>query len=171
MSRGNRGGRPAKPSRLHVVQGTTTRSDRRFEPRPVGDLTDPPEWMDEDQQAGWRYAIANCPPGLLKLIDRGTLALWVEAENRHRIATMTQSAINRGKRAPYVMRGPDGVLLISPYVDIIDRAAKIMFRAITELGFSPASRPRIKMDTEQMLEDVERNPWAHELRLVGRDDD
>lgn len=171
--KGNRGGRPPKPTALHIIQGTARPArmrKRKAEPQPAGELHEPPEWMGDDLKASWRYVITHSPPGLLKMIDRGALALWVEAENRHRIATMTQAAIDRGKTAPYLVKGPDGLLLVSPYVEIIDRAARVMLRCITELGFSPAARPRIRLDAPDTAADVMRsakaNPWKSELSLL-----
>lgn len=157
-------GRPSKPTALHKLHGTARadRNSRPDEPQPVGELRDPPDWLNESQRAGWQYAIEHSPPGLLKMLDRGALALWVEAEDRHRIASMTQSLLNKNSTAPFLIKGPDGMMM-SPYVDIIDRAAKIMFRAIQELGFSPASRPRIHVAPAASNEP--KNPWAA-LRLI-----
>jgi len=159
-------GRPRKPTAIKALQGTLRKHrENPAEPMPVGDLDEPPEWMDEQQCASWAYAIQHAPPGLLKLLDRGMLALWCEAECRHRLASMTQSLLNRGSSAPYLVKGPDGMMM-SPYVEIIDRAAKIMFRAATEMGFSPAARPRIHLQPEEDFEtEGEVNPW-NVLRLV-----
>ena len=62
--------RPPKPLHLHMVEGTlnVTRHRKRVErePRPVGDITDPPDWLTASQKATWRYAVRHAPPGLLK---------------------------------------------------------------------------------------------------------
>lgn len=167
MSVGNRGGRRFKPTALHKLHGTghTTRMKARAkEPQPVGDLQDPPDWFDKGQQDSWNYVMEHCPKGLLKLLDRGALVLWVEAENRHREASIAQSKLNqRAPEAPYLVKGPDG-LMMSPYVEIIDRAAKVMIRMIGELGFSPAARPRIKMPEDPSKQDT--SPWAR-LRVIS----
>jgi hypothetical protein len=52
----------------------------KSEPKPDGDLSEAPNWLNEYLRAGWAYALANSPPGLLKRIDRGALVAWVVAE-------------------------------------------------------------------------------------------
>lgn len=166
---GNRGGAKPKPTLLHQLHGTA-RKDRNsnpYEPMPLGDLTEPPNWMTDSQQDGWRYAIQHCPRGLLKLLDRGVLTLWVEAEDRHRNASMAQARLNeRGPDLPYLVKGPEG-LMVSPYVEVIDKAAKIMFRCISEMGFSPASRPRLRLvpDQPDAGQQAQADPWAA-LRVI-----
>jgi len=59
---GGPGARP-KPTALHKAQGTyrARRHGRKRadEPMPLGDLTEPPPDLTDDQQGVWRYAIAN----------------------------------------------------------------------------------------------------------------
>lgn len=169
------GGRPPKPTALHKLHGTF-RQDRqgkrrKGEPKPVGDLQAAPTWFTDSQREGWDYAIQHSPAGLLKMIDRGMLVLWVEAEDRHRIATMTQAQLNlRSPTAPFLVKSPIG-MVPSPYVDIIDRAAKIMFRASDAMGFSPVARPRIRMGDAPGDEADKNDPWS-KLRVIpgGRKD-
>jgi P27 family predicted phage terminase small subunit len=161
-----RTGRPPKPTALHKLHGTgrTARiRTRAREPQPVGDLVDAPNWLTASQREGWQYAIRHCPKGLLKLLDRSALVLWVEAEDRHRGAMIAQAMLNaRSPELPWLVKGPDG-LMVSPYVEIIDRAAKIMVRMMTELGFSPVARPRLKLyqtPDDRPQDDPRANPWA-----------
>lgn len=163
-------GRPPKPTALHKLHGTF-REDRQGkrragEPKPIGDLKAAPDWFTESQREGWDYAIRHSPPGLLKMIDRGMLVLWVEAEDRHRIATATQAELNRRSRElPFLIKSPLG-MVPSPYVEIIDRAAKIMFRAADAMGFSPVARPRIRINGGQKAED-KRDPWTRLQVIAG----
>ena len=39
------------------------------EPKPQGDLVDPPDYMPEGAKAAWRYALECAPPHLLKRLD------------------------------------------------------------------------------------------------------
>ncbi len=133
-----RSGRKRKPSLLHQLHGNPgKRPLPKLEPKPTGKLAEPPPWLTESMQEGWRYAIASAPPGLLRLIDRGALLVWVVAENLHRQAVQKQSLLELVVRAPV-----SGQPIQSPYLPIINRQALIMLRAAAELGFSPASRPR-----------------------------
>ena len=163
-----RTGRPPKPTALHRLHGTLRKdrqgAKRAAEPVPLGDLVDAPDWFTPSQREGWDYAIRHCPKGVLKLIDRSALVLWVEAEDRHRGAMIAQATLNRrAPDAPWLVKGPDG-LIVSPYVEIMDRAAKIMVRMMTELGFSPVARPRIRVVPAEaaaadQAPDIRANPW------------
>jgi len=131
-------GRKPKPTQLHVLHGNP--SDKRLprnEPIPPGDLTTPPDWLSDEQKASWRYALSNAPPGMLRRIDRGALAVWTVAEDLHRQATIRQNRIG------LLVEAPGGSAIQSPYLPVINRQALIMLKAASELGFSPVSRPRI----------------------------
>lgn len=132
-------GRKPVPTLLADLHGRPTKTKPNpAEPQPQGDLEAPPDWLSESQKEGWRYAIENAPPGLLKLIDKGALAVWVVAEDLHRQAVKAQSGIGLLVKAPNT-----GTPLQSPYLAIINRQGLIMLKAASELGFSPVSRPRI----------------------------
>jgi P27 family predicted phage terminase small subunit len=159
-------GRRPKPTALHRLHGTYNATDhgkgRQFEPIPLGDLTEPPPDLTESQEAGWRYAIAHMPKGVVKQIDRGILKVWVEAEDRHNTARMMQAMLDQDTKLKLLVKGPLG-LVPSPYNDILDKTAKTLFRAAQELGFSPAARPRLKLyqtPDDKPTDDPRANPWA-----------
>ena len=110
----------------------------KTEPKPVGELSDAPEWLTDSQRASWDYALRCAPPGLLKRIDRGALAVWVVAEDLHRQAVIAQSKTTLLVKTPKVE-----LPIQSPYLPIINRQGLIMLKAASELGFTPVSRPRI----------------------------
>jgi P27 family predicted phage terminase small subunit len=162
-------GRKPTPTNLHQLRGTynVTRhgKDRSGEPKATGDLAAaPPEWMTEAQQAGWRYAIEHAPRGILKAIDRGMLAVWVEAEERHRTAAAMQAQLDQGTKLPLLTKTKDGTAVPSPYIGIMTRAAAIMIKAASELGFSPAARPRLAAQAASSPDD-EQSPWA-QLKVI-----
>jgi len=159
-------GRRPKPTALPKLHGTYNATnhgrDRAHEPVPMGDLEEPPPDLTESQEAGWRYAIANMPKGVVKLIDRGILKVWVEAEDRHNTARMMQAMLDQDTKLKLLVKGPNG-LEPSPYNVILDKCAQTMFRAAQELGFSPAARPRLKLyapPPDKQADDVRNNPWA-----------
>ena len=162
-------GRKPIPTDLHKLRGTlnTTRhgKGRSGEPEAAGDLPpEPPGWMSEGQQAGWRHAVEHAPRGILKAIDRGMLAVWVEAEERHRTAATMQAQLDRGTKLPLLTKTKDGTATASPYLGIMNRTAAIMIKAASELGFSPAARPRLAASATQDLPD-EHSPWAR-LKVI-----
>ena len=160
-------GRSPKPTALHNLHGTLHARHKRSranEPMPEGDLErDPPLGLTPTQADGWRYAVDHMPVGVLKMIDRGLLLVWVEAEDRHRTAMAMQAKLDASSELKLLIKTPSG-LVSSPYVRILDRTAKTMLRAAQELGFSPASRTRVKAPPKSAAVDPT-NPWAM-LRLI-----
>jgi P27 family predicted phage terminase small subunit len=165
-------GRKPIPTELHAIRGThrATRHgrDRAGEPIANGSLEAPPAWLTERQQEGWRYAIAHAPRGLLKPIDRAVLAIWVEAEDRHRTAAMKQAELDRGAQLPLLLKTKEGAIVVSPYVRVMTTAATVMLKAGSELGFSPAARPRLAAGTQDDAEEL--SPWTR-LKVIhgGKD--
>jgi P27 family predicted phage terminase small subunit len=167
-------GRRPKPTALHKLQGTYNVTDhgrsRSREPIAGGDLNrEPPTWLTASQKDAWRYAIDNMPKGVAKKIDLRMLVAWVEAYDRHRTAMMMQARLDADATLKLLIKTPVG-LMASPCNDILDKAARKMFRAAQELEFSPAARPRLHAEPERTKDDAD-NPWAA-LRLIpgGRAD-
>ena len=102
------------------------------------------------------------PKGVVKLIDRGILKVWVEAEDRHNTARMMQAMLDQDTKLKLLVKGPNG-LEPSPYNFILDKCAQTMFRAAQEFGFSPAARPRLKLyapPPDKRADDARTDPWA-----------
>ena len=91
------------------------------------------------------------------------LIAWVDAFDRHRIAMEMQAKLDQDASLKLLIRTPQG-LISSPYNEILDATGKKMMRAVAELGFSPAARPRIHADQAEPKDDPN-NPWAA-LRLI-----
>jgi P27 family predicted phage terminase small subunit len=160
-------GRKPVPTALHAMRGTTRTTrhvrDRAGEPVATGSLEEPPEWLTERQKEGWRYAIAHAPKGLLKPIDRAVLAIWVEAEDRHRTAATKQAELDRGAQLPLLLKTKDGTIVVSPYIRVMTTAAAVMLKAGSELGFSPAARPRLATGAQDPADD--HSPWT-QLKVI-----
>ena len=162
-------GRKPKPTSLHKLQGTinvTRHAARTREPVAEGDLYAPPDWLTESQQANWRHVIEHAPAGILRRIDQGILAVWVEAEDRHRMALIQQARLDVGNAMPLLTKGKDGLPRPSPYIGIITKAALIMLKAASELGFSPAARPRLA-GAGFVPPPAADDPWARLKLLQG----
>lgn len=140
-------GRKRKPTVLHELEGTfnpTRHRDRATEPEAPGELlAEAPDWLTQDQQTIWRYAVEFAPVGVLKAIDYGILATWVIAFDQHRAATIAQAKLDVATSLPLLTKDKQGNAIVSPYVGIINRAGLRMIRAAAEMGFTPASRPRL----------------------------
>ncbi|EFH10535.1 putative phage terminase, small subunit, P27 family [Pseudoroseomonas cervicalis ATCC 49957] len=125
--------------------------------------------MSPGQRESWAYAMAHAPRGLLKPLDRGVLAVWVEAEERHRTAMQQQAKLDASSTLPLMTRGKDGQPIPSPYLRIIRHAAEAMLRAASELGFSPAARPRLTTGQAEASAQEE-SPWTRLQVIHGRKD-
>lgn len=149
------------PTHLKLLRGNPGRRPLpRGEPKPKGNLFEPPAELTESQKESWTYAIANAPAGLLKRLDRGCLVGWVAAEDMRRAAMTMQAKLDATSPAPLLVRTSTkttrdkagnvvttegGSLVQSPYVAIINKQTMIMARLAAELGFSPASRTRVSL--------------------------
>jgi P27 family predicted phage terminase small subunit len=139
--------RPAKPTHLHVLEGTfnaTRHKKRKHEPKPQGDLVDPPDWMDEEHQAVWRGQIRACPAGLLKRLDHKMMETWTCAAVAHtRAARMLNT---EGPTSQVLLRNKDKNFYVNPFLGVMNRQAEILKATGAELGFSPVSRTRVSVE-------------------------
>lgn len=134
-------GRKPLPTAIKVANGNPgKRPLNQLEPKPAGDLYDVPDWLTPDQAKSWRYAILNMPTGVLKRIDASALTVWVVAECLHRESSQKVSA------SGIIVKTKDGNPIQNPYLAVVNRQAQIMLKAASELGFTPASRPRLEID-------------------------
>ena len=164
-------GRKPKPTVLHELHGTlnsTRHAGRANEPEAIGDLaSEPPDWMTDAQQDGWRFVMKHAPKGVLKAIDRAVLAVWVEAEDRYRTAARQQALLDRGAKLPLLTKAKDGTAVASPYLSIMNRAAGVLIKCSSELGFTPAARPRLSIPPEQEAAIKPEDKWQRLRVLEG----
>lgn len=64
------GGRPRKPTSLHVIEGTRTRTDRSAEPVDSRPLGEPPKHLKAAQRRVWEEFVESMPAGVLAQADR-----------------------------------------------------------------------------------------------------
>jgi P27 family predicted phage terminase small subunit len=137
-------GRKPKPIYLKLLAGNPgKRPINTHAPAPPGELFEAPDWLSESQRAGWAYAIAYSPPGLLRMLDRSLLVVWVVAEDLHR-----QALAEVGKLG-LVVKTTAGNPIQNPYLPILNKQAAMMLKAASELGFTPSSRSRIAVPPEE----------------------
>jgi P27 family predicted phage terminase small subunit len=105
--------------------------------------------MNEEQSAIYIEAVQAAPPGLLRTLDASVLETWVIARAVH------QQCVKALAQTGLVVRGPKGVVR-NPYVVILNMQAKELIRAAAELGFTPSSRSRVKVEKQKQL-----NRFAH----------
>lgn len=134
------GPRP-KPTHLKLIQGNPgKRAINKNEPKPIGDLRKPPDWLSEELVKDWNHAIQDAPKGLLKKIDSSVLETWVFAKATHRAAAMKVAELGLVTASPV-----KGEPMQNPYLAIVNRQAQIMLKAAGELGFTPSSRSKVSV--------------------------
>lgn len=141
-------GRKPKPTLLKLVTGNPGKrplNDR--EPKPKGDLAEPPDDLPENAKILWREAIESAPKGMLKVLDRRTLGVWAIA------AALHQEATRRLSTTTLLVKTAGGQLMQNPYLPIVNRQAAIMPKAASELGFTPTSRTRLQIRDEDSADE------------------
>lgn len=140
---GVRGPRP-KPTYMKLLDGNPGRRPlNENEPKPVGDLRDPPEGLSDSQRALWIQTVDEAPAGLLKRLDRELFRTWVVACDTYRRAV---AELNR--TPALLVRTRSGEFIQNPYISIVNKQALMMHKAGEQMGFSPSARTRIAMDPE-----------------------
>ena len=138
-----RGAKP-KPTHLKIVAGNPgKRLLNKREPKPVGNLKEPPEWMTESQKVIWLKAIRSAPAGLLKELDESVLSVWVVAADYHREASHRVARFGMMTKTPRT-----GEPVQNPYLAVVNKQAQIMLKAAAEMGFTPSSRSRVAISQD-----------------------
>jgi phage terminase small subunit len=144
-------GRKAKPLILHARHGTLRPKRHRArlegEPKPTVELgRDPPDWFSASQREHWNHALNNSPPGVIMACDRGILGVWCIAADMHSRAIVEQRKWDQTHELPMLGTSSTGRTIVSPYERIIHQTAQTMLRAASQLGFTPAARPKLAGD-------------------------
>ena len=141
-------GRPPKPIALHKLEGTYQPSRHKGragrEPVADGDLDQKPapSWLTPSQRELWTEVLLDAPRALLRRIDWAVFANYIEVLDRHAQLIQAQQQLNRGQAMPYLVKGPNGFAVLSPYLRAINHCVLLMARLQSEMGFTPAARAR-----------------------------
>lgn len=135
-------GRKPKPSYLKVLDGNAGRRPlNEDEPQAKAPLTrEPPHWFSEGQREIFLKAVADAPDGLLKDLDESTFVGWCVAYDNFRQAS---DAVNRYGQ---FVKGPGGRPSVNPALAVQNKQNLIMVKLAAEMGFTPSSRSRVKID-------------------------
>lgn len=96
--------------------------------------------LSDDQKKVWREAIKNAPRGMLRYLDESVLTVWVVACERHADAARQVSKLGS------LLKSKMGTPYDNPYMHIMNKQAAILLKAAAELGFTPSSRSRVKVE-------------------------
>lgn len=135
-------GRKHKPTWLKLLDGNPGHKPiNKLEPVPKDPIGPPPADFTAEQRAIWQHAIAAAPPGLITELDRQTLIGYCVSA-----ALYEQARIRVNTHGALVKTPVTGVPMQSPWLSIQNKQWQLMKQAISELGFSPTSRPRVKIE-------------------------
>ncbi|WP_045761950.1 phage terminase small subunit P27 family [Xanthomonas albilineans] len=148
-------GRKPLPVAIKKIKGTLQKCRTNpYEPRPEGQLGEPPEYMSDIAKEAWIYAVENAPLGLFSSLDATVLERWANCAGLYREAL---AKINRSGVAGMIIKTPSGILRRSPLMDVIRDLALEMKGYESEMGFTPASRSRVQVAQESV---DKHDPWA-----------
>jgi phage terminase small subunit len=135
---------PTTLKKLHGNPGLAKLNEH--EPRPVGELGEPPPYFNDMQRTIWDYTIRNAPPGMLKAIDRAVVVSLVVHEALFAEAVVRQNELGLLTRygPPPPQGTPDNRAVIqSPYLSIVNKQSALIRAAASDLGLTPVARTRI----------------------------
>lgn len=156
-------GRKPKPSYMRVLDGNAGhRPINKEEPQPEGALDQlaPPDRLSEEQRAIWIETIARSPPGLLRELDWGIFEQWVVHCSFFREAAKKVATLG------LLLKHESGAPYHNPYLAVMNKQSAQMKAAAAELGFTPSSRTRVKVQTKKPTKG---NPFS-DLKQLAADD-
>jgi P27 family predicted phage terminase small subunit len=137
-------GRKMVPSLLRDLHGNPSKTKRPVdEPKPAGELHEPPDNLTPAQKEHWQYAIASAPPGLLRRLDREILVTFVIAVD---IQQQANAVIAKDGLLIRNSADPRAALVRHPALAALTRAAATIAKCASEMGFTPVSRPRVSVN-------------------------
>ena len=148
-------GRRAKPTALHLVQGTRSHVKNHGE-EAEPELTLPPCPPELDPIATEHYAHMGTrlvALGIMSEIDGAAMAAYCASYSQWRRA---EKVIN--DTSPVIRGVRKNSFVVNPWVRIRDRALGQMYRFMVEFGMTPSSRTRIA--AEKPGNRGEQDPWA-----------
>ena len=160
-------GPPKKPSVIRDLEGDPGHRPRNdAEPMPGSvDLARPPSWLPKTAKAEWKRVLKSMPRGVVTGVDVSTLEAYCQcyAEWRDAIKRLAEMAKDhRGKDQSVCSSGSQGYVQVNPTLSVARYARKDMLRFAGELGFTPASRTRVRV-----VDDSGKNKGDKTAQILG----
>lgn len=138
-------GRRAKPTALHVVEGTFRKEPREraaHEPKPAKGIGTAPTWLTAEQKTMWARLVRDSAPGVLKKSDRGSFERYVVLSCA--CAKIMRQFATEG--SALMVADARNSATLNPLLRAMRQLSVELRHLETELGFTPASRSRIRVD-------------------------
>lgn len=144
MTKPGKGGKPATPTSLKVLQGTNSRYINSAEPKPADGTIRAPSWLSTPGRRMWRqYAPDLIRTGVLTAWDAEAFACWCDAAVRRREAAAAVAAeggvvdlpvFNKNGEHTGNRRGKN------PWLQVLNDADTQMQRYGARFGLTPSDR-------------------------------
>lgn len=133
------GGTKPVPRKLKILRGNPgQRPLPKNEPQPQASKLKSPVKLSPLARKQWRLVAKQLGElGLLTVLDEHALVLYCEAFARFRKASEELEA--KG----LMVESPNGYLIPSPCVSIVNQSTSQMMKILTEFGMTPSSRTRV----------------------------
>ncbi len=141
MTKAGKGGRPARPTALKVLEGERPSRIAKNEPKPdpTSEVPVAPEWLAADSRGVWdRLAPLLHDKGVLTPWDEDAFGAYCEAVVHHRDACRVVD------RDGVTVRGERG-LVKNPALQVVRDNAQLLRGFAQEFGLTPSSRSGIEL--------------------------
>ena len=139
-------GRPRKTDAEKKAKGTLQKCRQNSSQLQVeGQLPDsPPTGLTADARAAWSMAVGCAPKGLLTALDHGVLERWCRSYAMYRKYAKKVEAGDVEQQHP-----ESGMRSLTQTAVLMMQAHKMMLQCEKELGFTPTSRAKVKVETTE----------------------
>lgn len=137
-------GRKATPTHLKLLSGNPgKRPINHDEPQVDGDLrtVPPPKGLGTEAKKMWKRMLENSPHGMLKNLDQAELMRFCIAHESY------IKAYEMVKTQGEVILNRHGDQKTNPWLAVMIKQGEIMASSGSNLGFSPVSRSKIKIQS------------------------
>ncbi|MED0757400.1 phage terminase small subunit P27 family [Aneurinibacillus thermoaerophilus] len=153
-------GRPPKPTSLKVIQGNPgKRPLNKNEPKPKAVAPKCPTFLDSEAKREWKRVAPELERlGLLTIVDGATLAAYCQAYSLWVTATKKiNEHLKKYGKLTYEYTNKNGSTneIVIPEIAIQEKALKQIKMFCTEFGFTPSSRTRMTLPSEEEQDDFE----------------
>lgn len=110
----------------------------------------PPVGLTKEARAAWKMAIACAPKGLLTATDLSVLERW--ARNYALYRKISKQLDNEGLCITIYGKEGQESLAVNPLFTMSMKLQQVLSLCEKELGFTPVSRARVKVEQEEEAE-------------------
>ena len=108
---------------------------------------EPPVGLTKDAREAWKIAISCAPKGLLLATDLSVLERW--ARNYALYRKLAKSVDKEGTTITFLKGDGCEIIAPNPNVALLLKVQQVLALCEKELGFTPASRARVNVSTNE----------------------